>query len=169
MTVTLDAPYSNFPAVAGFQLFFPMPSAVDDLDDQNDWENGLMIGNGPYMMESPRTDEEIVLVRNDEWSGDFNGETWPDRLERITFRVTTDPDTSYNSFEAGEGDNANIPPARTTEAQETHGTTLDVPILGSYHFVINFRDERIGGDENKLLRQAISQAIGFRMYRPRMW
>jgi ABC-type oligopeptide transport system substrate-binding subunit len=159
LEVTLTEPYANFDAVAGFQLFFPMPSAVDDLEDQNEWENGVMIGNGPYLMEAPRTDEEIVLVRNDDWAGDANGETWPDRLERITFRVTTDPDTSYNSFEAGEGDNANIPPARTEEARQNYGTTLDVGILGSYHFLFNERDERIGGDENLLLRQAISQAI----------
>ena len=159
LTVTLDAPYSNFDAVAGFQLFFPMPSAVEDLESQADWENGIMIGNGPYAMAEPRTDEEIVLTRNDDWSGDFNGETWPDRLETITFRVTADPDTSYNAFEAGEGDNANIPPARTQEAQDTYGTTLDVDILGSYHFLFNERAEQVGGDENLLLRQAISQAI----------
>ena len=159
LTVTLDAPYSNFDAVAGFQLFFPMPSAVEDLESQADWENGIMIGNGPYLMAEPRTDEEIVLTRNDDWSGDFNGETWPDRLETITFRVTADPDTSYNAFEAGEGDNANIPPARTQEAQDTYGTTLDVDILGSYHFLFNERAEQVGGDENLLLRQAISQAI----------
>ena len=159
LTVTLDAPYSNFDAVAGFQLFFPMPSAVEDLESQADWENGIMIGNGPYLMAEPRTDEEIVLTRNDDWSGDFNGETWPDRLETITFRVTADPDTSYNAFEAGEGDNANIPPARTAEAESTYGTTLDVDILGSYHFLFNERSELVGGDENLLLRQAISQAI----------
>ena len=28
LTVTMDAPYSNFDAVAGFQLFFPMPEAA---------------------------------------------------------------------------------------------------------------------------------------------
>ena len=159
LTVTLDAPYSNFDAVAGFQLFFPMPSAVEDLESQADWENGIMIGNGPYLMAEARTDEEIILTRNDDWSGDFNGETWPDRLETITFRVTADPDTSYNAFEAGEGDNANIPPARTQEAQDTYGNTLDVDILGSYHFLFNERAEQVGGDENLLLRQAISQAI----------
>ncbi len=31
----------------------------------------------------------------------YNGETWPDRAERITFRVIADPDTSYNALEAG--------------------------------------------------------------------
>jgi len=159
LTVTLSAPYSNFDAVAGFQIFFPMPSAVDDLPDQNDWENGLMIGNGPYMMDAPRTDEEIVLVKNPNWAGDINQDTWDDRLDTITFVTSADPDTAYNAFEAGEGDNANIPPARTNEARDNYGTTLDVHILGSYHFNFNFRNDLVGGDDNLLFRQAISQAI----------
>src|SRR5918994_7748385 len=48
LTVRLSAPYGNFAYVAGFQLFFPMPSAVDDLTDPTEWENGLMIGHRPY-------------------------------------------------------------------------------------------------------------------------
>ncbi len=160
LEVTLAEPYSNFDAVAGFQLFFPMPEeAGDAASPVEDYENGVMIGNGPYMMEEARTDEEIVLVKNDEWRGDFNGETWDGRLDRIVFRVQADPDTAYNAFEAGEADNANIPPARVTQAQEDYGTTLDVDILGSYHFVINDRAPEIGGDENLKLRQAISAAI----------
>ena len=63
LTVTLSAPYSNFPAVAGFQLFMPMPAAA--VDAGRDYENQLMIGNGPYAMESARSDEEIDLVKND--------------------------------------------------------------------------------------------------------
>ena len=111
--MTLDAPYSNFDAVAGFQLFFPVPEAADAAGDG--YQDELMVGNGPYTMESPRSDEEIVLVRNDSWAGDFNGETWPNRPERIVFRVFADVDTSYNALEAGEVDNATIPPARSEE------------------------------------------------------
>jgi oligopeptide transport system substrate-binding protein len=158
LTVTLSAPYSNFDAVAGFQLFFPMPSAVESLSDQNDWENGLMIGNGPYKLEKPRTEEEIVLVRNDNWAGDIFGNTSA-ILDKITFRVVADPDTGYNSFEAGEADTALLPPGRAAEADENYGTTLDVSILGTYHFEINWTDPVVGGEENVLLRQAISQAI----------
>ena len=39
LTTKLSAPYANWPTVAGFQLFYPMPEAVDQLTDQNDWEN----------------------------------------------------------------------------------------------------------------------------------
>ncbi len=81
LTVTLSAPYANFPALAGFQTFMPTPEAAVEAAD--DWENQLMVGNGPYAMESPRNDQEIVLVRNDNWLGDATGETWPDRAERI--------------------------------------------------------------------------------------
>lgn len=158
LTVTLSEPYSNFDAVAGFQLFFPMPSEAMGADAA-DYENGLMIGNGPYTLAEPRTDEQIVLNKNDEWDGNFDDDTFPDRLDTITFVTTADPDTAYNSFEAGEGNDANIPPARTQEAQDNYGTTLDVPILGSYHFVFNLEDPTVGGDENLLFRQAVSQAI----------
>ena len=89
------------------QTFFPMPEGA--VEDPGGYENTLMVGNGPYMMEAARTDEEIVLVKNDTWTGDINGETWDDRLDRITFRTSADPDTAYNAFEAGEADTAQHP------------------------------------------------------------
>jgi ABC-type transport system substrate-binding protein len=157
LTVTLDAPYSNFPAVAGFQLFMPVPQEA--IDAGEGWENEVMFGNGPYKMEVARTDQEIKLVKNDEWNGDFNGDTWDDRLDTITFRTVADPDTSYNSFEAGEGNNANIPPARVADAEAAYQNTLDVAILGSYHWVMETEDGPLAGDENIKLRQAISAAV----------
>jgi oligopeptide transport system substrate-binding protein len=157
LTVTLDAPYSNFDAVAGFQLFFPVSVGADE--NPQEFENSLMVGNGPYTMESPRSDEEIVLVRNDSWGGDFNGETWPGRPERIVFRTFSDVDSAYNALEAGEVDNATIPPARSEEARSNWGTTLETSLLASYHYQFNQRDPRIGGPENLLLRRAISMAI----------
>ena len=157
LTVTLSAPYANFPTVAGFQLFFPVHSSA--LEDPAGYENGLMIGNGPYSLEAPRSDTEIVLVKNDEWTGDINGETWDERLDKITFRVFADPDTAYAALEAGEVDTANIPPGRVTEADDNYGTTLDVNVLGVYYYVFKMDDPVVGGEENKLLRQAISLAI----------
>jgi ABC-type oligopeptide transport system substrate-binding subunit len=156
LTVTLAAPYSNFPAVAGFQLFMPVPKAA--IDAGKDWENGVMFGNGPYKEAAARTDEEIKLVKNDKWAGDYNGDKWEDRLDSITFRVTADPDTSFNSFEAGEGNDANVPPARVTDAKK-YGNTTDVHILGSYHWVFDTEEGPLAGDKNIKLRQAISAAI----------
>jgi oligopeptide transport system substrate-binding protein len=163
LTVRLAAPYSNFDAVAGFQLFMPVPEAAGtDAATAAEWENGEMFGNGPFMLESPRTDTEIVLVPNPEWDGTvYTDLDLPEQpyLDKLTFRVSADPDTSYNSFEAGEGQTAQIPPGRVNEATSAYANTLDVSILGSYHFDVNLRDPVLGGEENKLLRKAISQAI----------
>ena len=158
LKTTLSGPYANWPTVAGFQLFYPMPTEVEELEDQATWDDGLMIGNGPYKLESPRTTEETVLVKNDTWGGDLNGETWPDRLDKITFRTQADPDTAYNSFEAGEGNNATIPPGRWGEASENHPNTIR-QALGTRYFEVKWDHPVVGGPENVKLRQAIMQAI----------
>jgi oligopeptide transport system substrate-binding protein len=158
LEVTMSEPYSNFPAVAGFQLFFPMPSAVEKLTSQNDWENGLMIGNGPFMMEKPRSDTEIVLVRNPKWAGNIYGDKQA-LLDKITFKVSADVDSAYNAFEAGEGDTATIPAGRFKEADDKWGTTLGTTVISSYHFEINDKDPQVGGAKNLELRRAISLSI----------
>jgi ABC-type oligopeptide transport system substrate-binding subunit len=163
LTVTLTDPYANFPAVAGFQIFMPMPQEVDELEDQSEWERGIMIGNGPFMMDAPANDQEIVLVPNPEWDGTKYDEALglPEQpfLDKITFKIGSDIDTSYNAFEAGEADVTNFAPGRYQEAQDNWSTTIDTPFLGAYYFMFNDRDERVGGPDNLLLRQAISMAI----------
>ncbi len=163
LELTLSAPYANFDAVIGFKLFAPMPEAVEELTDQTEWEQGLMIGNGPFMLDAPINDQEIVLVPNPEWDGTKYDEELglPEQpyLERLTFRVSADQDTAYNAFEAGEGQVTVFPAGRVQEAIDNYATTINDPVLGIYYFQINERDERVGGEENKLLRQAVSQAI----------
>ena len=162
LTVKLAAPYSTFPTVAGFQIFFPMPKAVEEIPDQTQWDRGMMIGNGPFMLDTERTDTEIVLVPNPEWDGtQYTDLDLPEQpyVDKITLKVTADPDTSYNSFEAGEGDTAQIPAGRFQAANDTYDTTLDVNILGTYHWDINMNDPVLGGESGLLLRQAIQQAI----------
>jgi ABC-type transport system substrate-binding protein len=165
LTVTLSAPYANFDAVAGFKLFAPMPEAVDELTDQNEWETmeGGLIGNGPFMLDAPVNDQEIVLVPNPQWDGTKYDEELglPEQpfLDRLTFRISADQDTAYQAFEAGEAQVGPIVAGRVQEAVDNYETTLNDPALGIYYFQINDRDPRVGGEENRLLRQAISQAI----------
>ena len=158
LETTLAAPYANWPTVAGFQLFWPMPEAVDELDDQKQWDRGLMIGNGPYKLEKPRTDQEIVLVKNDLWAGDVRGEKHEDRLDKITYRTSADPDASLTAMEAGEGHNANVAPGRWGEVKENFGNTIR-PAMGTRYFEINWKDPLLGGKENTKLRQAINLAV----------
>jgi ABC-type oligopeptide transport system substrate-binding subunit len=157
LTVTLAAPFAEFDAVAGFQIFRPVPEAA--VEAGIDFENGVMVGSGAYTMETARNDQEIVLVKNDAWAGDFNGNTWDTRPDTIQFLISNDVDTSFASMEAGETMSATVPAGRSQDAMASWGNSLEVPQLNTYHFIFNFRDERVGGEENLLLRQAISQAI----------
>ncbi len=158
LTVTLAAPYADFPAVVSHITFAPMPEARFALSDQSQWELGVMIGNGPYAMEAAKNDQQIVLVRNDNWAGDVYGNTKAN-LDRIVFRISSDLDSAYAAFEAGETMSAVIPPGKFTEATTNYGYKAGAQ-LASYHWVIGMRDEDpLGGADKALLRQAINAAI----------
>ncbi|MGH9247879.1 MAG: peptide ABC transporter substrate-binding protein [Acidimicrobiales bacterium] len=165
ITYTLSAPYANFDAVAGFKVFHPMPEAREELDDQNDWETGEMIGNGAFMLDEPwgGPDADVTMVPNPEWDGTNYDAALrlPSQpcLDTVTFRVSQDEDTAFNAFEAGEGDVAQFPSGRVQQVANQYANTLDTPVVGIYYFQVNDRDPRVGGEENRLLRQAISQAI----------
>ncbi len=162
LTLTLSEPYANFPAVIGFHTFSPMPESAEGQGVE--WEQTAdMIGNGPFMLESAPTQQQVVLVPNPEWDGtkydeDLGLPAQP-YVERITFVVSQDQDTAWNAFLAGEGEVGQLTSGRIQEAVDNYATTLNDPVLGVYYFQINQEDPRIGGPDNKLLRQAISQAI----------
>jgi oligopeptide transport system substrate-binding protein len=164
LTVRLSAPYADWPYVAGFQIFSPMPSAVEDLDDQAEWGNGMMVGNGPFMLEEARSDTQVTIVPNPEWDGTKYDEALDlprqPYLDRVIFRPVRDRETGYNSFEAGEAQVGPIPDGQFGTAAETYGTTTDVDLfIGTYYYELRWDSEEVGGPENRLLRQAISQAI----------
>jgi oligopeptide transport system substrate-binding protein len=161
LTTTLSAPYANWAWIAGFQLFMPVPEGA--LENPADWENGDMVGNGPFMLEEPRSDEEIRLVPNPEWDGTVYDAALDlpadPHLDRLIFRIVADRNVGYNAFEAGEAQVGPIPEGRFAEAAENYGTTTDIRTLGSYHFELCWTDPVTGGPDNVKLRQAISQAI----------
>ncbi len=157
LTVTLTGPFADFGAVVSHPVFSPMPEAVmADLDDQSQWEQDIMIGNGPFVMAEPwNHDIAIVLERNEDYYGGLAGE--PAVLDRLEFTISADVDSAYADFEAGNGQTALIPSGRFAEATETYAHATE-PNLGLYHFFIN-QESQLGGDENLKLRQAIALAI----------
>ena len=159
LKVTLEAPQADFPAIVSHPFFGPLPEKeVSKLTDQNDWGKGIMIGNGPFKMEAPANDQEVVLVRNDDWAGNVEGDTKA-KLDKLVFKISQSQDSAYTDFEAGNTQSATIPAGQYTAATEKYGNTTDQPQLGSYHFDFGFEDPQLGGADNTKLRQAISLAI----------
>lgn len=160
LTVRMEAAFSPFPQVVSHTVFSPVPaSVVRALPDPSDWEQGVMIGNGPFVMAEPWAHERYIkLARNDDYWGGARGQTA--YLDTIEFRMSADVGTAYQQFEAGQGDTAYIPPARFAEAVARYpDQNLTDPTLGIYYYGFNMEDPQLGGPQNLELRQAIALAI----------
>lgn len=157
LTVTLSYPFADFGGVVSHPVFSPMPEAVmADLEDQTQWEQDVMIGNGPFVMAEPWThDVSIVLERNEEYYGGLTGELAV--LDGLEFTISADVDSAYADFEAGNGQTGYIPSGRFAEATAAYANATE-PNLGLYNFFIN-QESQLGGEENLKLRQAIALAI----------
>jgi len=159
LKVVLEKPQADFAAIVVHPFFGPLPEKeVSKLDDQNKWGKGVMIGNGPFKMETAASEQEVVLVRNDKWAGNVLGDKKA-KLDKLVFKISKDPESAYTDFESGNLMTASIPSGQYADAMAKYGNSVSSPTLGSYHFDFGFTDPMIGGDKNVKLRQAISLAI----------
>jgi ABC-type transport system substrate-binding protein len=156
LTVTLNFPFADFPAVVSHPIF--SPKTPDGVTKAAKYEQGVMIGNGPFKMaEKWEHEVQITLERNDNWNGGIYDAGVKARLDRIEFKISKDIDSAYADFEAGNADTARIPSGRFKEATDAYPHDTD-PSLGLYDFYFNM-EGRLGGEKNLKLRQAISKII----------
>ena len=160
LTVELEAPLAFLPTVVSHLVFSPMNKrTVSQVADQTAYEQGVMIGNGPYRMAEPwQHGRSITLVRNDTYWGGLNAHKA--YIDRIEFRISKDVNAAYTEFESGQGHTAYIPPGRNPDARARYGSNIsDRPLLGVSYWTFNMRDPLVGGSQNVKLRQAVALAI----------
>jgi len=160
LTVELEAPLAFAPAVTAHTSMSPVPKqVVSALPDNTKWEEGVMIGNGPYKMVEPRkADQHVKLTRNETYYGGIYGHKA--YIENIEFRMSKDLDSAWAAFEAGQGQTGRIPPARYADAKARYpGHVADQASNGIYYYVFNNKDAVVGGPQNLKLRQAIATVI----------
>jgi len=157
LKVTLDSPFADFPQVVQHAVFSPMPKealSVPAAQFKN-WDQGVMIGNGPFKMQGKWVaDEGVTLVKNDK----YDGKT-PAKIDTIKFVVSKDLDSAYSSFQSGKADTAYIPAGKFARATKAYPNNITNPYLGVYKFELGQDNPNLGGEKNVKLRQAISMAI----------
>jgi len=159
LKVILESPNADFPSIVSHPFFGPLPEKeVSKLTDQNQWDKGIMIGNGPFMQTTPKTDQEVKIVRNPKWAGSVTG-VKSAKLDEIDFKISKDIESAYTAFESGELMTASIPPGHYADAQANYPNTVKSPTLGAYYFDFGSTDPMLKGPENLKLRQAMSLAI----------
>ena len=148
--VVLDAPFSQFPLVLGYNAFYPLPASFHDDPEAF---NEQPVGNGPYRMDGPwRHDDGIDLVRFEDYSGE------PGRAERIEMSIYADLATAYTDVQAGNLDIVDqISPEQIAGAEQEFGDAFlesprsDVTLLEFPLYLPEFT--------NPDLRRAFSMAV----------
>ncbi len=151
-TVTLKQPFTIFPVTLGYSAYYPMPQRF--FTDRAGYE-AAPVGNGEFRFESRTPNQNLTLVRNDQYAGSVKPQA-----ERLEFRVYSEIQTAYDDVVSGNLDHIRaMPPAslagdrwRTdlgAGAHQKEGLVTDS--LGVPLYDPRFADPRV--------RQAISMSI----------
>lgn len=119
------------------------------------------IGTGPFMFSEWTAQEQIVLVRNQDysWAPEFSAQQGPAAVESLVFRILPEAATRLTAMETGEIMIAEEPPALDAVALEDAGKaaiqTFSSPGMPS-HMMIN--TEKTPTDDLRV-RQAMVYAV----------
>lgn len=152
-TIQTTEKVSNLPVRLGYAAFAPLPEVF--FEDPEAFGQKPVTA-GPYMVEEFTQNQQIVLVKNPEYSGEF-----PGNPDRITFRIYTDEAAAFADAQAGEIDVIdNIPTDNLIDdawldSLGGRGTEREVGVIQ----MIGINPEVDESLENPDVRKAISMAI----------
>ncbi|MDX1435417.1 MAG: peptide ABC transporter substrate-binding protein, partial [Anaerolineales bacterium] len=152
---TLENPAGYFPAIASMWVAMPQPQWVIEGDSGEDWtEAGIIVTNGPYVMESWIHGGEMTFVKN---------ALWPDadsvEIERIEAPIITETSTEFALYENNELDTAGVPLPETDRVKADPVLSAEfrsAPIDCTYYY--GFVNNKAPFDDVRV-RRAFSASI----------
>jgi oligopeptide transport system substrate-binding protein len=150
-TVTLSAPFAQFPVTLGYNPFFPLPEAF--FDDPEAFGT-RPVGNGPFRATDDFVaGEGMTVVAYEDFAGEQEA-----AVEAIEFRVYTDTDTAYLDAQAGTLDVLPRIPADAsgTAPEDFAGRYVETAAAGFTFLALPLYQERYADPR---VRQALSLAI----------
>ena len=153
-TVTLSAPFAQFPTTVGYNAFFPLPESFFEDPEAAAGSDYVPIGNGPFQADAPlEPGVGITLSRYEDYAGDDAAQ-----LDTLEYRIYADVNTAYTDVQAGNLDIVpTIPPDTITTAPDEFGDRFVEAPSSTFTYVgFPTYDPRF---EDKRVRQAISMAI----------
>jgi len=153
-TLTYAAPLERIAASAyGAWIFSPATA-----QKPRQWfEEGHEAGTGPYILESWKPDQEMILRRNESYWGGWNRPS----VDRVVIRIVKDAITMQNMVESGQADIVTLVPREALNPLDARPDckVLKGPSFMSYAIHINTRRPPL---DNVLVRQAISYALPYK-------
>ena len=149
-TVTLGAPFSQFPTTLGYQAFYPAPPAL--LADPKKYGQAP-VGNGPFKMDGVWKHNTAIKVTR---FADYKGT--PAKADAIEFRIYADFNTAYTDAQGGNIDIArDVLPERIASAPTDFPERfVEAPSSDWQYLGFPTYDKRFADPE---LRRAFSMAI----------
>ncbi|MCW2699149.1 MAG: oppA [Blastococcus sp.] len=150
-TVTLTAPFAQYPVTVGYNAFYPLP---ESFFADPDAAGKKPIGNGPFQAKEEFVPGQgFTLTKFDDYAGDN-----PAQADSVEFRVYTDINTAYTDAQGGNLDVLNnIPPDAIGTAQDEFGDRYSETASSSFTYMgFPLYDPRYA---DKRVRQAFSMAI----------
>lgn len=156
--IRLDKPFSAFLQVLGFEVASIVnPKAVEGhggiaAGAPNDWMSRNVAGSGPYVVESWKPGDELVLKANGNYWGRDS------KMQRVIIKVIKEPSTQLMLLTTGQVDMAlgtNPKDIQTLKKQK------GISVATSPGTTINYisMNNQIKPFDNVLVRQALSYAL----------
>lgn len=133
------------------------PSSIDaDAETQADITN--QIGTGPFVVQSYAVNDEIVLVKRDDYNWGPESHPGAAYLDKITYRVIGEESVRAQAVTAGQADIAfGVTPSELAGYTE-QGFTVDTPLYLGYSGVYKV-DTSVYPFDDVNVRQAVQHAI----------
>jgi len=151
---TLESPAAYFPAISGMWVANPMPQWAIEENEGKWTEAGLLVSNGPYVMESWIHGGELNLVKNPLW---INADEV--QIERVEGVMIVEASTGLAMYENNELDSVGVPIAELDRIKADPVLAeeyVQAPELCTYYY--GFTNNKPPMDDVRV-RKAFVQAI----------
>jgi len=154
LQVTLDKPDVSF--LYAFTLTFTSAIPKEQVDKWGKKVDRHPLGSGPYVIQSWTPGQEIVAVKNTNWSAPTQ-----QYVDQFHFEFSSNPGTAVLKLERGEVDllGDSIPPADYNSVKanpQWSKNVVEAPQINSYYVYLNHLEKPF---DNQKVRQAINYAI----------
>ena len=152
LVVELEAPTAYFLEVIAFPTFAPLrDDIIEKYGDSWTLSPETYIGNGPYVMAERNIDENIIIVKNDNyWNADEIV------AKKITFMFMQNGTAAVAGIKDGSLHMAYEPPQQDIPSLLEEGLIQIKPLIATYYYPINVTNEYL---KDPRVRHALSLAI----------
>ena len=157
ITIKLKRPVADFSNRLGINGFYPLPDSAFDGQGKIKKEFGQKpVGNGPYTLVSWEPSSRILLDKSTTYRGVRQADN-----AGIEVKIYADLSAAYQDLLAGNLDVLDqIPDGELPNAPKDLGKNRKSAVQASMQTLdIDYQTKHFSGEEGKLRRQAISQAI----------